>query len=373
LSRPFVEEAQKRVGQKARKWTIDKLIDVGGMAAVFEATHRNGNKVAIKVLHQQYAEMAEAKERFLREGYVANKVSHKDAVTVLDDDTLDDGTPFLVMELLLGHPLEAYLRGGQRISPAQILYVCDQVLDVLAAAHENGIVHRDIKPGNVFITEEGTAKVLDFGLARVLEPGSSWSATRTGTVIGTASYMSPEQARGKREMIDHRTDIFAVGAMIFRALTARNLHLAENAMDRLLKAMTDKAPSLAEVLPEAPADLVALVDKALAYQKADRFADAHEMQLALRAVYQHNTGGPVPSSQHVAQQAGWRPKEVEVSGTDDIHVSVVIDEPTGESIFVEFSDLDSGENARYELRRREVTTESDEPPLSEVSVVLDDD
>jgi serine/threonine-protein kinase len=375
VSQTFLQEAQNRVGEVARKWTLDRLIDVGGMASVFEATHRNGNKVAIKVMHRKYAENADAKERFLREGYVANKVGHDNAVTVLDDDQLDDGTPFIVMELLEGHPLEAYVRGDRRVSPAQALYVADQVLGVLASAHDNGIIHRDIKPGNVFITKDGTAKVLDFGLARVLDPGNDWSATRTGTVIGTTSYMSPEQARGKREAIDHRTDIFAVGAMLFRCLTGHNLHAADNPMDRLLKAMTDEAPSLGKVMPEAPADLVQLVDKAMAFQKKDRWPDARAMQAALRKVYQDNTGTPVPSARQVADEEGWAPKEVSVAGVDDIHVSVTIEEPVGDSIFVEFSELDSGKKARYELRRKAgAAAEDDEDaPLSEVSVVFDED
>jgi len=368
----YLEQAQSRVGQVARKWTLDRLIDVGGMASVYEATHRNGNKVAIKVMHLQYAENRDAKERFLREGYVANRVGHDNAVTVLDDDELDDGTPFIVMELLEGHPLEAFVRGDRRVSPAQVLYVADQVLDVLASAHTAGIIHRDIKPGNVFITHDGVAKVLDFGLARVLDPDGDWSATRTGTVIGTTSYMSPEQARGKRDQIDHRTDIFAVGALMYRCLTGRNLHEADNPMDRLLKAMTDPVPSLATVLPEAPADLVALVDKAMAYQKKDRWPNAKAMQNELRKVYENNTGGPVPTARQVAETDGWTPKEVAVSGTEDIHVSVTIEEPEGDSIFVEFSELDSGKSARYQLRRKSSKPPEDGDELSEVSVVIDD-
>ena len=206
----FLEESRARVGQKARKWSLDRLLDVGGMAAVYLATHRNGNKVAIKVLHRQYAAMPEAKERFLREGYVANKVEHPHAVTVLDDDELDDGTPFIVMELLIGHSLESRLRERGRLSPAETLYIADKILDVLAAAHGRGIIHRDIKPPNVYLTTDGNVKVLDFGLARVLEKNDAMSLTRSGTIVGTASYMSPEQARGKRSLIDHRTDLYAV-------------------------------------------------------------------------------------------------------------------------------------------------------------------
>jgi serine/threonine protein kinase len=362
----------------ARKWTIDRLIDVGGMAAVFEATHRNGNKVAIKVLHKQYAEMKDAVDRFLREGYVANKVGHKGALTILDDDNMDDGTPFLVMELLEGHPLEAFMRDGAKISVTQTLFVADQVLDVLAAAHANDIIHRDIKPGNVFITDDGGVKVLDYGLARVLDPGSNMSMTRTGTVIGTMGYMSPEQARGKREMIDHRTDIFAVGALMFRGLSAEGVHKADTPMDRLLAAMTDHAPPLASVVPEVPADVAAIVDRALAFQKTDRYPDCKAMQVDVRAAYQTHTGAAPPSTAQPRNMPPPPSRQPRVSGTDDIHVSVSIEEEAaGDSIFVEFSDVDTGDSKRVELRRKPsnpgVAAVTDDDPLSEVSVVLDED
>jgi serine/threonine protein kinase len=382
LASPYLKQANARVGMQARKWKLDSLLDVGGMAAVYIATHRNGNRVAVKVLHRQYAKNEDARGRFMREGYAANKVGHPNAVTVMDDDQLDDGTPFLVMELLDGHALETRMRQKGVLEPAEILYVVDKVLDVLASAHERGIIHRDIKPPNIYLTVDGNVKVLDFGLARVLDPGADFSLTRTGTVIGTASYMSPEQARGKREKIDHRTDIWAAGAVIFRALSGRNVHSGESAMDRLLAAMTNHAPSLAEVAPNAPAEVVTLVDRALAFQKSDRFDNAQPMQAAVRQAYESITGEVMPGAGQVQAVAGWTTPEPEPStkpsGADDIHVSVVIDEPeTGDSIFVEFSD-DEGTSKRYELRRKPSTPKmqavsEDDEPLSEVSVVVDVD
>lgn len=376
---PFLKQAHARVGQQARKWSLDRLLDIGGMAAVYEATHRNGNRVAIKVLHRQYAAIEKAKERFLREGYVANKVQHDGAVTVLDDDDLDDGTPFIVMELLEGSSLEGRLRAAGTLDPAESLYVADRVLDVLASAHTRGIIHRDIKPPNIYLTDDGQVKVLDFGLARVLEKDQNHSMTATGTVIGTASYMSPEQARGKRDLIDHRTDIFAVGAVIFRSLTGRNLHLAKNPMDRLLAAMSESPPSLGELRSDLPVSLVQLVDKALSFQKTDRWPDASVMQKRLREIYAEMEGQPIPSSHHAPDAAGWTlppttPAGADHSAIDDIHVSVVFSEleSRGDSIVVEFEDLDSGSRTRKELRRKVEAT--DEEPLSEVTVVdLPDD
>jgi serine/threonine-protein kinase len=324
-----------------RKWTLDRLLDIGGMAAVYAATHRNGNRVAIKVLHREFADMPEAKERFMREGYVANKVGHPSAVTVLDDDELDDGTPFLVMELLLGQSLEDRLRAAPRLPLPEVLYIADQILDVLAMAHEAGIIHRDIKPPNVFLIPDGTVKVLDFGLARVLEGPSSFALTRTGTVIGTVSYMSPEQARAKRDQIDHRTDIFATGAVIFRCLSGNTFHTGNTPTDRMLSAMSNPAPSLATVTRGAPADVVAMVDRALAFKKDDRWPDARSMQSALRQAFQAFAGRPMPTARQIGDVAAWRaapaPDARDAAEAQSISVELDEEQP-GDSIFVVFDD-----------------------------------
>jgi len=380
VSNPYLEKAKALVGITARKWTLDHLIDIGGMAAVYKGTHRNGNQVAIKVLHKQYADMPEAKERFMREGYAANKVQHPGAVTVLDDDELDDGTPFLVMELLEGWPLNARIDHQGVLPPAEILYVCDNLLDVLASAHDQEIIHRDIKPANVFLTKLGQIKLLDFGLARVLDEARQFALTRTGTVIGTTCYMSPEQARGKRELIDHRTDIFAVGALIFRAVSGNYLHSdAKTPMDQLLAAMSNHAPRLAEVAKDVHPEICVLADRALAFQKADRWPNARAMQSALRQVYETVLGQPIPTPQ--AAMDRWAAAQQPAapsgpSGVDDIHVSVCIEEPEGgDSILVEFED-DQGSKGKYKLRRKTDPTMPAIKPdeLEEVSVFgLDDD
>lgn len=349
------------MGEKARKWTLDRLLDVGGMAAVYEATHRNGNQVAIKVMHPQYAANPDAKERFLREGYVANRVGHDDAVTVLDDDELADGTPFIVMELLEGGSFEGRLRQERVIPPAEAMFVADRVLDVLAAAHARSIIHRDIKPGNIYLTRDGGVKVLDFGLARVLDVQNEQSKTRTGTIIGTASFMSPEQARGKRSAIDHRTDIYAVGAVLFRAIGGRAIRTERSPMDRLIAAASEPAPSLADVTEGCPQAIVDVVDKALAFDKQQRWPDAATMQAALQAVYENLAGHTMPQTESVVSQlAGWVGEEE--AGPAEEEISVVFSELRGgDSIVVEFEDVDSGEK-RQQVR----------PVAGEVSVVLDD-
>lgn len=279
--------AEKRVGQTlANKWTIDRVVDVGGMAAVYAATHRNGKKVAIKILHPFIAAHADVKERFLREGYVANQVEHPGAMSILDDDVTPDGAPFLVMELLDGESLEAWMNRMKGVLPVgDVLAVADQVLDTLAAFHAANVIHRDIKPGNLYVTRQGLVKVLDFGLARLRDPRISGAPTATGIVLGTAAYMPPEQAQGKADQIDARADVFAVGAVMFRALAGRSVHEGKSATERLFQAMKDHAPSLGIVAPHLPPWVVGVVDKALAFDKKDRWATAQDMRAAVRSTF----------------------------------------------------------------------------------------
>jgi eukaryotic-like serine/threonine-protein kinase len=281
-----LKRAQARVGQVlCDRWTLDQVIDVGGMAAVYAATHRNGNRVAIKVLHASFAQEESTRTRFLREGYVANKIAHRGAVSIIDDDTAPDGGVFLVMELLDGESLESRFNRAVCQAP-EIILIADQVLSVLAAAHEKDIVHRDIKPANVFVTRDGRIKLLDFGLARLRETSTAGGLTRSGVVIGTPSYMPPEQARAKWDLVDPRSDLWALGATMFRGLSGRTVHVAPNLHERLIAAMTQPAPELASVAPHVPDVVAAVVDRALAYQKTDRWPDAKSMQTALREAYQ---------------------------------------------------------------------------------------
>jgi serine/threonine protein kinase len=280
--------SEARVGQTLNnKWHLDRLIDIGGMAAVYEGTHRNGKKAAVKLLHPEIAAEPQIKERFLREGYVANKVDHPGAVSVLDDDVTAEGDVFLVMELLIGESLDQWIkRMGGRLGVTETLAVADQVLGVLGAAHAKGIVHRDIKPANLFLTREGRVKVLDFGLARLRDGSTIASApTATGVILGTYQYMPHEQARGKSDLIDGRTDIFAVGAVMFRTLTGLYVHAGETVKDILLSAIMTKPRSLADVAPLMPKCVTDVVDRAIEYDMSARWPDAPAMELAVREAY----------------------------------------------------------------------------------------
>jgi serine/threonine protein kinase len=207
----------------------------------------------------------------------------------------DDGAPFLVMELLEGESLAASLaRAGGTLPVAQVLAIGEQVLEVLASAHEHGIVHRDIKPGNVFVTQAGHAKLLDFGLARIRDGALSLVPTAAGLVLGTAGYMAPEQARGVPDEIDARADLFSVGAVVFRALSGHPVHERSNPIDTIVAAMREPAPPLASVVPAAGPVLVAAIDRALAFDRAERFQSAREMAIALRAAYEEARRRPPP-------------------------------------------------------------------------------
>ncbi len=279
-------QALALVGETLRgKWHLDALIGVGGMAAVYAATHRNGHRVAIKILHRSFGLSASVRERFLREGYAANGVDHPGVVRVLDDDELEDGRAFLVMELLSGETVEArWKRRGYRLGAAEALAIADELLCVLACAHARGITHRDVKPENLFLTDDGRLKVLDFGIAHFRDSlVASVTKTQTGVALGTPAFMAPEQARGRSREVDGRSDLWSVGATLFTLLTGEYVHPTDSSNEMLILAATERARPLASVWPGVPADLAEVVDRALAFERPERWPDATVMRRAVRA------------------------------------------------------------------------------------------
>jgi serine/threonine protein kinase len=286
--------ARARIGKILRgKYRLDRILGIGGMAVVYAATHRNKKRFAIKMLHPELSVRENIRTRFLREGYVANTVEHAGAVAVLDDDIAEDGSAFVVMELLEGAPIdEVWARHGRRVPLALVLSIGDSLLDVLAAAHVKGIVHRDIKPANLFLTNDGRLEVLDFGIAR-LHDDTSTSATQTGAMLGTPAYMAPEQALAEASKVDGQTDLWAVGATLFSLLTGELVHAGENASQLLVNAATKKAREISSVSEEVPKKVASVIDKALAFEKKDRWANAREMREALAKACLEVTGAPI--------------------------------------------------------------------------------
>jgi serine/threonine protein kinase len=306
LEDPRTTRARARLGMVLQdKWRLDSLIGVGGMAAVYAATHRNGKRVAVKMLHAELNYEEEVRKRFLQEGYAANAIQHDGAVSVLDDDIASDGSAFIVMELLDGETVDQrWERNGQRLSIGEVLSIAEQLLEVLAAAHAKSVVHRDIKPENLFLTKAGVLKVLDFGIAKVFEQQQArQTSTRAGTLMGTPAFMAPEQALAHWDEVDGRTDLWAVGATMFTLLAGRYVHDASSSQEQVILSATRPARSLARVLAKAPPSLVAVVDRALAFDQSSRWPDALAMLQAVRAVRVELSGsetltplGPAASS-----------------------------------------------------------------------------
>ncbi len=322
-----IDIVEARVGTTLRdKWRVDSLIGIGGMAAVYAATHRNGNRVALKVLHQQLSVDSNIRSRFRREGYVANLIVHPGIVRVLDDDVTHEGSVFLVMDLLEGETAEARARRlGGRLPLEDVFLVADGLLDVIAAAHAAGVVHRDIKPENVFVTLDREVKVLDFGIAGLRDGFAGASGMKTATMMGTPAFMPPEQALGRMAEVDALSDVWAVGASMFNLISGVLVHEAETANELLILAATERPRSLAAAAPDAPAQLVEIVDRALAVEKTKRWSSARAMQHALRQAAAEILREPLPQPMsarmrvHTPQtlQSAFRPKAFSPGGLDD--------------------------------------------------------
>jgi serine/threonine-protein kinase len=263
------------------KWKIDERIGSGGMATVYAATHRNGMRAALKMLHAPLSRDASTRARFLREGYVANSVGHDGVVAVLDDGVTDDGAAFLVLELLEGETIDARRHElGGKIPVDEALDIGLQVLDALAAAHAQGIVHRDVKPENVFLTVTGKVKILDFGLAHMRD--AQGEATKTGVTIGTPEFMPPEQAQGRRDRVDPRSDVWMVGATLYTIISGAFVHEdAETIHEALIASATRRPRPVRELAPFLPPAVAEVIDRALELEMDDRWESADHMRAAL--------------------------------------------------------------------------------------------
>jgi serine/threonine-protein kinase len=274
----------------AGKYRLSQLIGRGGMGSVWEGTHSTlGTRVAVKFIDSEYADSAEARSRFENEARAAAKLRSKHVVEVYDHGVSEDGRPYIVMEFLRGEPLDKRLERLGRLPAKDTARIVMQVCRALSRAHAIGIVHRDLKPENVFLVwdeEDGAdvAKVVDFGIAKFADNqlGSS-SATRTGSVLGTPYYMSPEQARGLRS-VDHRADLWSVGVITYRCLVGSLPFDGEAVGDLLVKLCTAPLPVPSQLAPDLPPGFDAWFVKALCRETEGRFASASELGESLAAV-----------------------------------------------------------------------------------------
>ncbi|WP_434040759.1 MULTISPECIES: serine/threonine-protein kinase [Sorangium] len=274
-------------------YTVVRVVGEGGMGRVYEARHTRiaSKRFAIKMLHPEFARQPQVISRFQREAEAAAAVQSPYVVTVFDVHRTAEGRPFLVNEFLEGKELADYLNevGKMKIGPA--VRIVRQICKALAAAHAKGVVHRDMKPENVFLTGDltmPTAKVIDFGISKVDDaPGAA--LTQTGMIMGTPSYMAPEQARGER--VDHRADIYAVGAILYCALTGSRPFDRNDPTATLTAVLTEDPPRPRSLEPSIPETLEMIIQRAMAKEPHHRYQTMEELDAEL-ALY--DSGEPEP-------------------------------------------------------------------------------
>ena len=255
------------------RYSLYQLLGGGGMAQVYLAHDEVLDRhVALKILRDQYAEDEQFVERFRREARSAASLSHPNIVSIYDQGRSEDGAYYIAMEYVPGGTLKERIRQGGALTPEAAVGVASQITDALSEAHEKGVVHRDIKPQNVLVTEKGDVKVTDFGIAKAAASSSSSVATATGAVLGTVDYMSPEQARG--ESVGPQSDLYSLGVVLYEMLTGTLPYETDNPIGTAIKHMNAPVRSPSEVNPSVPEPLSALTMKLMAKVPEERYASA---------------------------------------------------------------------------------------------------
>jgi eukaryotic-like serine/threonine-protein kinase len=282
------------------RWRLIRLVGEGGMGAVFEAHGTRGEGVrAVKVLHHEFTTEEQILSRFFAEAQATQQLHHPNVAQIYEATRAEDGTPYLTMEFLKGMPLTDFMKPGQGVAAdvgAPIMY---GVLQALALAHSRGVIHRDLKPDNLFLVPVGDGtiyqvKVLDFGIAKVMDAaGGMGSKTKTGVLLGTPGYMSPEQIKNSKS-VDARSDLWSVGVILYEMLTGREAFPADNEFARLTAVLTQDIPPIAQVRPDL-AMWSQFFQRALSKAIETRFQSAQEMAQALTAML--TPQGKSPSAQ----------------------------------------------------------------------------
>ena len=288
---PLTEAARPAERRALGRYRIDRELGRGAMGTVYLGHDPQiGRAVAIKTmalsLEFEGDELASARARFFREAEMAGRLRHPDIVTIFDASE-DEGLAFIAMEFVAGHDLLRHTLPGRLLPVPEVLATIARVAEALAHAHRQGVIHRDIKPANVMIEPAtGAVKVTDFGIARVADA----CRTRTGLVLGTPSFMSPEQMAGRR--VDGRTDLYSLGVMLFQLLTGALPHRSESMAELMKQIVNDPAPDVRSLRPELPEALANVVALALEKRVEVRYSDGHQMATDLRTVASSFAAGP---------------------------------------------------------------------------------
>ncbi len=263
------------------KYRVVSVIGQGGMGTVFEAQHLSiGRMVALKVLKPENAQKPDAVARLRHEARVVSQLGHPNICEVFDIGQLEDGTPYLVMERLRGQTLTQRTEAGPQLSVAEVVEIGVQVLAGLDTAHRRNVIHRDMKPDNIFLAERASgmvAKILDFGISKATVPEEQpHHLTRTGMVMGTPYYMAPEQAMGERAL-DGRVDVWGTGVCLFEALTGARPFVAKNYNALLVQILTAPLPNILELRRDVPPGLATVIAHALEKRRENRYQSAREL------------------------------------------------------------------------------------------------
>jgi len=270
------------------KYRLGRLIGEGGMGAVYEAEHEGLRaRVAVKLLGEHGALDPKSVSRFRREARAMGAIRHENVVSVMDTGTDDEGSPYLVMELLEGESLAAVLRRERSLSPGLTCWIADQVLAGLEAAHARGVVHRDLKPGNIFLARRSDGshrvKILDFGISKLGGDANTLNVTAEGAMIGTPHFMAPEQITGEAAS-DARADLYAVGVLLYRMVTGRLPYVGTSSEELYQLVLVGQVARPSTLNPEVPAELEAVILRAMAADRTRRYQDASSVRAALRQV-----------------------------------------------------------------------------------------